>query len=341
MPDFGDHMGILITNLGSPTSTNLSDIKKYLTAFLMDERVIDIPKVFRSFLVKVLIVPKRAPKTAQSYKKIWRPEGSPLIIYSKKLKEKIQQKTDIPVALCMRYGEPSTEKAFEELLARDPDIQQVTVLPLYPQYTMSSFDTAVESLKKIHRERNYKFKLKFLNPFYNHPDYIASLAATIKPFIEKGYDKLLFSYHGIPVRHLGKDEKRIASGKADFNLPPINYQQQAIETSRLTAEALHIPKEKYETSFQSRLSAAGKTWLTPYTVKRLSELPGEGVKKLLVVCPAFINDCLETIEEIGMEGKETFENAGGESLTLIPCINDQDQFAETVIKWASEGQLAL
>jgi ferrochelatase len=284
------------------------------------------------------VVPRRAPESAKAYQKVWMPEGSPLIVFAERLKEKVQQKTSFPVALSMRYGNPSTEKAFGELLAKDPELQEVVVLPLYPQYTMSSYDTAVEEVKRVHRKGKYPFRLRILSPFFNHPEYIASLAAQIKPFVEKEYDKLLFSYHGLPERHMRKDDIRLAEGKADFQLPSINYQKQAFEISRLVAELLEIPKEKYETSFQSRLTSAGKEWLKPYTVVRLEELPKEGIKKLLVVCPAFINDCLETIEEIGMQGKESFESSGGENLTLIPCINDQEQFAETVVKWAIEGQ---
>lgn len=330
--------GLLLTNLGSPESTEVKDVQKYLDEFLMDKRVIDFPYLFRYLLMHCYVVPRRAPESAKAYQKVWLPEGSPLIVFAEKLKQKVQQKAAFPVALSMRYGNPSTENAFRELLAREPDLKEVLVLPLYPQYTMSSYDTAVEEVKRVYHQGKYPFKLRFLNPFFNRPEYIAALAAQIKPFLVQGYDKLLFSYHGLPERHMRKDDARIAAGKADFQLPSINYQKQAFETSRLVAEHLGIPQEKYETSFQSRLTSAGKEWLKPYTAVRLEELPKEGVRKLLVVCPAFINDCLETIEEIGMQGKESFEAAGGENLTLIPCINDQDQFAETVVRWVVKGQ---
>ena len=332
-----NHAGLLLTNLGSPNSTEVGDIRKYLTAFLMDRRVIDYPYLFRALLVKGIVAPRRAPESAKAYKKVWLPEGSPLIVYAERLKERVQSKAPFPVALSMRYGQPSTEKAFEELLVKQPGLEEVVVLPLYPQYTMSSFDTAVEEVKRVHRKGNYPFRLRFLAPFYNQADYIAALAARIRPFLEETYDKILFTYHGLPERHMGKDDARIAAGKADFCLPPVNYQQQAYETTRLTAAYLNIPQERYETAFQSRLAAA-KEWLKPYTAVRLEALPGEGVKRLLVVSPAFINDCLETIEEIGMTGKEAFEKAGGEQLTLIPCLNDQEQFAEAIVKWATQGQ---
>lgn len=333
-----NHIGLLITNLGSPVSTDVKDLRNYLTTFLMDKRVLDYPYLFRALLVKGIVAPRRAPQSAEAFKKVWMKEGSPLIVFAERLKNKVQQKASFPVSLSMRYGDPSTENAFQEMVAKDSDLKKVFVLPLYPQYTMSSFDTAVEEVKRVFKKGNYPFELKFLNPFFNHPDYISCLASQIKPFLEKEYDKILFSYHGLPERHMGKDDARIAKGKADFELPKFNYQKQALETSRLVAENLKIPKEKYETSFQSKLTAAGKEWLKPYTAVRLVELPKEGVKRLLVVSPAFINDCLETIEEIGITGKETFQTNGGESLTLIPCLNDQDQFAETIVKWATQGQ---
>lgn len=334
----GNHTALLLTNLGSPDSTEVKDVQKYLNEFLMDKRVIDFPYLFRLLLMRGIVVPRRAPESAKAYRKVWLPEGSPLIVYAEKLKNKVQEIASFPVALSMRYGNPSTEKAFDELIKKNPELKEVSVLPLYPQYTMSSFDTAVEEVKRVYRKGKYPFQLRIMSPFYNHEAYISSLSAQIKPFIEKDYDKLLFSYHGLPERHMRKDDARIARGNGDFQLPDINYQKQAYETSRLVAELLDIPEEKYEVTFQSRLTSAGKEWLKPYTAVRLTELPGEGVNKLLVVCPAFINDCLETIEEIAMQGKESFIESGGEDLQLIPCINDQQQFAETIVKWVTKGQ---
>ena len=333
-----NHTALLLTNLGSPDSTEVNDVKKYLNEFLMDERVIDFPYWFRFLLMRCLVVPRRAPESAKAYRKVWTPEGSPLIVEGEKLTRKVQAKADFPVALSMRYQNPSTAAAFDALLKQNPDLKEVIVLPLYPHYTMSSFDTAVAEVKRIHRKGKYPFQLKFLNPFYNHPDYIAALATQIKPFVEGAYDKIMFSYHGLPERHMRKDDERIAKGESSFRLPSVNYQKQAYETTRLVAEHLGIPETKYEVAFQSRLKSAGNEWIKPYTQVRLLELPNEGVKKLLVVCPAFINDCLETLEEIALRGKEDFEAAGGENLTLIPCINDQEQFADTIVKWATTGQ---
>lgn len=329
---------LLITNLGSPESISERDIKTYLTDFLMDKHVVDYPYLFRALLVKGIIVPRRTPHSAEAYERIWTKEGSPLIILAEKLKERIRENADFPVALSMRYGQPSTEKAFQELVSKNSGLKEVIVLPLYPQYTMSSFGTAVEEIKRVHRSGPYPFSLRFLNPFYDHPDYIAALSSVIEPYLREKYDKILFSYHGIPERHLRKEEKIRSKGNADFRMPPVHYQEQARETTRLTAKYLNIPEEKYETSFQSRLSAAGKEWTKPYTANRLEELPEEGIKNLLVVSPAFVNDCLETLEELGMEGKDSFLAAGGKKFTLIPCINDRADFAKSVVKWVTEGQ---
>lgn len=332
------HTALLLTNLGSPDSTEVKDVKKYLNEFLMDERVIDFPYWFRFLLMRCIVVPRRAPESAKAYRKIWTKEGSPLIVEAEKLAQKVRRKTDMPVALSMRYQNPTTAAAFDALLKQNPDLKEVIVLPLYPQYTMSSFDTAVAEVKRVHQKKKYSFRLRFLNPFYNHPDYIAALSAQIKPFLADNFDKILFSYHGLPERHMRKDDERIAKGESLFKLPTVNYQKQAYETTRLVAEYLGIPEAKYEVAFQSRLKSAGNEWIKPYTQVRLLELPKEGIKRLLVVCPAFINDCLETLEEIALRGKEDFEAAGGENLTLIPCINDQEQFADTIVKWATIGQ---
>ncbi|HLR37514.1 MAG TPA: ferrochelatase [Chitinophagaceae bacterium] len=301
-----NHTALLLTNLGSPKKPLTKDVKKYLTAFLMDKRVIDYPLLFRFLLVRGIIVPSRASNSAASYRKIWTTEGSPLIVESEKLRNKVAEKANFPVALSMRYGEPRTEDAFDELLKQNPELKNIIVLPLYPQYTMSSYGTAVEEIKRVNAAKKYAFKLQFIDPFYNQPDYISALSERIHPYLEEGFDKILFSYHGLPERHMKKDDRFISrGGSEDFQVPAINYHKQAYETSALVAEKLNISKDKYEVSFQSRLTAAGKEWIKPYTTNRLSELPKEGTKRLLVVCPAFINDCLETLEEIGMQEKLT------------------------------------
>lgn len=321
-------------NLGSPDSTEVKDVKKYLDEFLMDERVIDYPYLFRLLLVKGIITPTRSPKSAEAYKTIWTDEGSPLVVFTKKLKQALQIETEEPVEIAMRYGYPSPEAGFEALLKREPSLQEVIALPLYPHYAMSSYETAVEYAKEIHRKKNYSFKLTFIKPFYDEPNYLHALAGNIKPYLEREYDQLLFSYHGVPGRHIRKSDVtgchclktdnccEVASPAHEFC-----YRHQVLTTTRLVTEALNIPKNKYSISFQSRL---GKGWLTPFTDIRLQELPGEGIKKLLIVCPAFVSDCLETLEEIAERGKETFINAGGESYEMIPCLNTSPLWVKAI-----------
>lgn len=334
--------GLLLTNLGSPDSTEVKDVQRYLNEFLMDSRVIDFPAFFRFLLMRCLIVPRRAPKSAEAYSKIWTKEGSPLIVLAGKLKDVVAQKLKAPVALSMRYQHPKPQHAFQQLLQQNPDLEELLVLPLYPHYTMSSYDTAVEHIKKAHKQGGYKFRLKFFSPFFDHPGYIDALANSIKPYLADDFDTLLFSYHGLPERHMVKDRARISKGPInDYTLPDIDYQQQCITTTRLVKERLGLPDEKVQSSFQSRLTSAGTEWIKPYTIVRLEELPKEGTQKLLVVCPAFINDCLETLEEIAMSGRQSFIDAGGTSLTYIPCLNDNEQLVNLITNWFQQGDNQL
>jgi ferrochelatase len=318
--------GIVLMNLGSPDSTQVKDVRRYLNEFLMDERVIDMPYLARLLLVKGIIVPFRAPKSAAAYRSIWTKEGSPLTVISRQLEQAVQQQVKEPVALAMRYGKPAPWTAYDELLKKVPDLEEVVLVPLYPHYAMSSYETAVEYAKEIHAKKKYKFRLTIIPPFYNEPVYLHALAESIKPFLQQEYDQILFSYHGIPERHVKKSDvtgshclKVNDCCNVDSPAHATCYRHQCFTTTRLTAETLGIPANKYRLSFQSRLGR--DPWLQPYTAERLTQLPGEGVKKLLLVCPAFVSDCLETLEEMGVEGKEIFLHAGGESFTLIPCLN--------------------
>jgi ferrochelatase len=329
--------GIVLMNLGSPDSTNVKDIKKYLKEFLMDERVIDVSYLLRFFLVKGMIVPFRAPKSAEAYKSIWWKEGSPLIVLTKQLQEAVQQNFEEPVEIAMRYGNPSPKTCYDKLLKENPGINEVVLFPLYPHYAMSSYETAVEYMKEVHKRYNYPFKLTVIKPYYNDVDYIYALAESIKPYLQQDFDKLLFSYHGVPERHILKGDvtgshclKVIDCCHVSSRAHAQCYRHQIIVTTELVTAALSLPNEKTEQTFQSRLGR--DKWLTPYTAQRLSELPKEGVKKLLVVCPAFVSDCLETLEEIAKEGKEIFLHAGGESFTMIPCLNVHPLWVKAVVK---------
>jgi ferrochelatase len=307
----------------------------------MDERVIDKPWLLRALLVKGIIVPFRAPKSAEAYKSIWTEKGSPLIVISKQQRDALKKEIEEPVAIAMRYGKPSPKNAYDELVEGNADLEEVIAVPMYPQYAMSSYETAVEFAKEQHKKGGYKFKLSFIKPFFNDEDYINALVESIRPYLDNGYDQILFSYHGIPERHILKcDPTKQHCLKVDncCEVPsPAHaycYRHQCWTTTNLVADKLRIPKEKRGFSFQSRLGR--DPWLQPYTAIRLDELPKEGIKKLLVVCPAFVSDCLETLEEMGEEGKEIFTHAGGESFELIPCLNVYPLWISALAKWIKE-----
>jgi ferrochelatase len=325
---------ILLMNLGSPDSTSVKDVRKYLNEFLMDGRVIDIPYLARVLLVQGIIVPFRAPKSAEAYKTIWTEKGSPLVEHTRQLQIALQQLVEEPVEIAMRYGNPSPKVAFEKILKRLPDVEEVIAVPLYPHYAMSSYETAVEHAKKVHIENKYGFALKFVPAFYNDENYINALAGKIGPYLQQPYDQILFSYHGIPGRHLKKTDPTGCHCMVKENCCEVAspahatcYRHQVFTTTKMVMEKLNIPKDKFSISFQSRL---GKGWLEPFTDIRLQQLPGEGIKKLLILCPAFISDCLETLEEIEERGKEIFMHAGGESYQMIPCLNEDPQWVEAL-----------
>src|SRR3981081_3279759 len=318
--------GIILMNLGSPDSTNVKDVRRYLDEFLMDKRVIDYPYLLRILLVKGLIVPLRSPQSAKAYQSIWTKQGSPLIVLSKQLQQALQKNVNEPIEIAMRYGNPSPEAAFESLLKKLPQLEEVILVPMYPHYAMSSYETAVEYAKEIHEKKKYQFKLSVIKPFYNEPNYLDALTASIQPYLQQDYDHILFSYHGIPERHIQKSDLTKqhclkVNNCCEVSSPAHSqcYRHQCIATMKMVIEKLAIPADKYSFSFQSRLGR--DEWLKPYTVVRLEELPKQNVKKILVVCPAFVSDCLETLEEMADEGKKIFLKAGGESFTLIPCLN--------------------
>jgi ferrochelatase len=328
-------------NLGSPDSTEVKDVKRYLNEFLMDERVIDKPWLLRALLVKGIIVPFRAPKSAEAYKSIWTDKGSPLIVISEQLRDALNKEVEEPVMIAMRYGNPSPKATFDSLVQKNPDLEEVIAIPMYPHYAMSSYETAVEYAKEQHQKGGYKFKLTTIKPYFDNGDYIHALSESIKPFLQGDWDHILFSYHGVPERHIYKGD---VTGQHCLKVPNCCdvpsmahtkcYRHQCWATTKIVAERLNIPMDKLTFSFQSRLGR--DPWLQPYTAQKLEDLPKQGIRKLLVVCPAFVSDCLETLEEIAEEGKETFLHAGGESFEMIPCLNVHPLWVSALAKWAKE-----
>jgi ferrochelatase len=334
--------GIVLMNLGSPDSTEVKDVKKYLMQFLMDGRVIDYPYVLRALLVGGIIVPLRAAKSAAAYKRIWTDKGSPLVDTTRNVQTQLQQEIAEPVEIAMRYGNPSVEFAFKKLVAENPDLEEVLAIPMYPHYAMSSYETAVEYAKEIHDKKKFGFRLNFVKPFYDNAEYLEAMRSNIAPYLaDNDFDHVLFSFHGIPQRHITKGDVThnhcLKTENCCF-VPSVAhatcYRHQCLTTAKMLAESLNIPESKYSHSFQSRLGR--EEWLKPYTDFRLKDMPGEGIKKLLILCPAFVSDCLETLEEIAMEGEETFLHAGGEKFTMIPCLNTNPVWISALAKWSGE-----
>ena len=327
-------------NLGSPDSTSIPDVKKYLDEFLMDKRVIGKSYIFRWILVKLIILNTRPKKSAKAYKKIWWKEGSPLIVLSERLFNKVEKALDIPVALAMRYGSISINKGINKLVNKG--INEILVLPLYPHYAMSSYETVVEKVKEEVNDNFPDVKIKIVPPFYQNDQYIDLLSSKIFNTIKKiQYDHILFSYHGIPVSHLKisdttnnhcyktKDCCNVKSAAHETC-----YKHQVLETTKLVLEKLNIDEDKYSNSFQSRLP--NEPWLKPYTDSELVRLAKAGKKRLVIVTPAFVTDCLETLEEIAMEGKEEFIEAGGEEYSYVSCLNDDENWAKLISDWTKE-----
>jgi len=333
--------GVLLVNLGSPDSTDTNDVRDYLDEFLMDERVIDLPKWFRAFLVKGIILKTRPKKSAKAYRKIWWEEGSPLIVLSERLQEKVQKKVSVPVALAMRYGNPSIKKGLQVLKAQG--VKEVLLVPLYPQFAMATTETILVLAEQLQKEHFPEMELTSLPPFYNHPDYIRVLANSIQEELQgKNWEHLLFSYHGVPERHIRKSDVTKShckmDGKCCFTDSPAHaycYRHQCEMTTQKVADYLELKEGSYSSSFQSRVSILG-SWLKPYTDKTVEDFAKKGTQELAIATPAFVSDCLETLEEIGMEAAEDFEDNGGKKLHVIPCINDREDWVNVLSRWIDE-----
>jgi protoporphyrin/coproporphyrin ferrochelatase len=331
--------GVLLVNLGSPDSPSVPDVRKYLREFLMDGRVLDTPWPVRFCVVNFAILPSRPKESAHAYQKIWTSEGSPLVVTSRRVQQKLQGRVTVPVELAMRYQNPSIKSALEKLVAKE--VTQLLVIPLFPHYAMSSYESAAERVKEVASKMAPQMKIEIQPPYFDAPDYIAALAASAKNNLDAGYDHLLFSFHGIPERHLRKSDPTGCHCLAKENCCEVPspahatcYRAQCFKTVAAFVAKAGVPKEKYSVSFQSRL---GKDpWLKPYTDLEIEKFPARGIKKILVICPAFVSDCLETLEEIGMRGRESFLKAGGEDLTLVPCMNEHPLWISTLEKMAGQ-----
>lgn len=337
---------ILLVNLGSPDSTDTADVRRYLDEFLMDEHVLDFPYLARALLVRGMILNVRPKKSAAAYKQIWWPEGSPLVVISRRVREALQARVTVPVGLAMRYQNPSIEFGVRELLENNPNLSELLLVPLYPHYAMATTETVVRETRDVLEKLGLtdKISLRILPPFYDHPAYLGALETVTRAHLKGDEDHVLFSYHGIPQRHVRKSDCTGSHCLASENCCGIAspahvwcYRHQLVRTTQEIASRLGLPDGKWSISFQSRL---GGGWLTPFTDKRLEAFPTEGVKKLAVLCPAFVSDCLETLEEIDGEGRETFTHAGGEQFTYIPCMNDHSAWIGALERLCEESWTA-
>ncbi len=324
--------GALLLNLGSPNSTEVPDVREYLEEFLMDERVLDIAEWKRKLLLKLIILPKRPIASAEAYAKVWTDQGSPLIVTSRAQQKLTQEQTEIPIFLGMRYANPSTADVVAEIKAAG--ITELLIIPLYPHYAMSSYESAVVKAMEELRAQAPDIKTKLVQPFYNDPKYIHALWESIKPQYEGSGAHLMMSFHGIPERHIQKSDPSHAhcliTPDCCNTCHPAHgtcYRHQCYSTAKALMLHAGIDDKDVTISFQSRLLR--DPWLSPYTDFELKRLAQEGVKKLKVICPAFISDCLETLEEIAMEGRDEFLEHGGEEFELIPCLNTHPLW----IKW--------
>ncbi len=338
--------GLLLVNLGTPDAPESGPVRRYLREFLSDPRVIDIHPVGRWLLLNLIILPVRPAKSAEAYRKIWTPEGSPLLVYSRALEAAVAGKLqgEYEVALGMRYGNPSIPAAIASLRSRG--VSDFTVLPLYPQEAASSSASSLARIYEVMSEGWDVPNVRAVPAFYGHPGFLDAFATVARPVIaDLRADHVLFSFHGVPERHVRKSDPTgshcfSSAGCCDV-LTDANrhcYRAQCHYTARGLAQRLGLAKDGWSVSFQSRL---GRTpWVKPYTDVVLPELAQRGVKRLAVMCPAFVSDCLETLEEIGLRAREQFVEAGGEALALVPSLNAHPEWVDAVVRLVRESDAA-
>lgn len=336
--------GLLLVNLGTPKAPTTEAVREYLLEFLSDPRVIDIPKWARDLLLKYIILPRRSPKSAAAYRSIWMPGGSPLLVHSKRLRENVcALDENLAVYFSMRYGSPSLEKGLAVLTAAG--CGRIVVFPLYPQFAESSTGSTIARLRKLAKKMDPKPELLFVPPFYEEPSFIDAFAAVARPVLDSFQpDHVLFSFHGLPERHVKKTDESGAHCLVKKDccdaIREVNrncYKAQCYATARALRTTLGLEPDATTVAFQSRL---GRTpWIQPFTDVVLDQLGARGVKRLAVMCPAFVADCLETLEEIGIRAKEQFAKHGGE-LILVPSLNSSTPWARAILGLAERAGLA-
>ena len=325
--------GLLLINLGTPDDPGYLSVFKYLRQFLMDPKVITVPYILRFILVSIIIVPFRAFSSGKIYKKIWTENGSPLIVNTSALADKVSKKVPhIEVEFAMRYQSPSIEDKLKKLISQNLD--EIIILPLFPQYSTATTGSVFDEISRVLKKQSVTPSIKFINQFYEQESFIDSWEDKLKSFDVDKYDHILFSYHGLPTKAVDDiyDGSLCADNNCENKITNENkfcYKATCYETTRLIASRFNLPSEKYTVSFQSRLT---KNWIEPFTDEVLEDFPSKGIKNILVLSPAFTADNLETLYEIDDEYKELFIENGGKSLTMVPSLNDSSKWADSIVK---------
>ena len=336
---------VLLANLGSPDAPEVPEVRKYLKQFLMDPYVIQLPWLLRALIVNLFVLPKRPYSSAEAYRSVWTADGSPLVHRSDKLLKVLQSKVDLPVAMSMRYGSPSIESQIKSLIENDGKggIDEILFIPMYPHHADSTITTSIKEAERVIRANNFSVKLQTLKPFYDDKAYIDALVNSASSALSEDYDHILFSYHGLPELHITKADptsKHCLQSESCCSITSPSaahatcYRHQVLRTTECFAQKAGLSSDKYTVAYQSRLGRA--KWLEPSTEQTLIKLAEQGKKKILVLCPAFVTDCLETLEEIDMQGRETFIAAGGKELTYIPCLNNNEDWVDCLATWIKD-----
>ena len=335
--------GLLLVNLGTPAAPETGPVRRYLRQFLSDPRVISLPAPLRFLLLWLVILPFRPKKSAEAYRKVWTPEGSPLLVHSRALQAAVQQELGplVQVELAMRYQEPSLQGALQRL--RNAALDRVVVFPLYPQYAASSWGSTAEEVMRLAAREWDVPTLSFIPPFFGEPRFIAACAEVARARLAAfAPDKVVMSFHGLPEEHVRRSDAsggRHCLARADCcaHVGPENrncYRAQCHATARLLAAALELEPSRWELAFQSRLT---QRWIQPFFDRRIEALPGEGAKRVLVLEPSFVADCLETLEEVGIRARESFLQRGGQALELCPSLNAHPAWVRAVADMAREA----
>ena len=329
--------GVILNNIGSPDAPDTKSVRRYLREFLMDPDVIELPFIIRFILVYLIITPFRAPKSAEKYQKIWTAAGSPLVAITKSIALKLEKaKTSLSVETGMVFQNPSVLASIKNLKQKNPDLEKIYFVPMYPQFSAATTTASEKKFKtEFEKHKHQIFKgsripeIYSLKPFYDHPLFISNTVRKIKSFDLTKYDTVVFSYHGLPKSAILKNPHCQLDNKCcETGMKKNCYRSQCLETTRLVCQKLEL-KIPVLTTFQSRLGPS--EWIKPYTDEELVQLGLHGKKRVLIVCPAFTVDCLETLEEIQLENRKAFIDSGGEIFDYVPCLNDDDQWCQDLV----------